>query len=107
MSLVKKTNCNSCGFFDGTYCRLGRGWNTRKPYCSNIWRISNSIPRCGKCAHFSLDPNDRLSGHCSIHNDFRNFYNSCLSDPGYLEVPGKDLRPKPEPVPKSIKEKYE
>ena len=101
--LTKKTNCRSCGFFDGTFCRLGLGWSSPKLYCRDIWRISDRLPRCGKCKHFSLNPYDRSSGHCSLHDDFRNFYNCCGCTPGFLEVPGKDLRPNPEPIPTAIK----
>lgn len=98
----KKINCKSCGYFDGMFCRVGLGWNPPKRYCPSIHRIQPK--RCGRCKYYSLNQNDRSSGHCHLHNDFRNFFDCCLTDPGFVESPEKDLRLRPEPIPQVIKD---
>lgn len=104
--MIKKTNCKNCGYFDGTFCRVGLGWekviDSPIRYCRSITRLGDN-PRCGKCKHFQFTDHDyRVSGFCDLHKDFRNFHDFCGSVPGYEEVPGKDLRPKPEKPPISI-----
>ena len=108
MTIIKKTNCKTCGFFDGTFCRIGCGWAIPKPCCKEYYRIRDN--RCGTCKYFSMTGGDRNTGKCTRRkytiNDFRNFYNSCDE---YTHKAGKDLKPLPETPPEWIwteKKKY-
>ena len=101
IKIIKRTNCRSCGFFDGTFCRAGLGWKLIKNpigFCKSHQAIRRS--RCGNCKHFYMPTGHRDSGCCRLHADFRNFHDFCYSDPGYELVPGKDLRPIPDTPPK-------
>lgn len=101
----KKTSCLRCGFYNSFgYCRVGLGWtkieNTIK-YCDSVERITEK--RCGTCVNFQLpDENNRQTGYCGIHKDFRNFYNKCYTKGAYQKVEGKDLKPLPEHPPKRV-----
>lgn len=103
--IQKKTSCLRCGFYNSFgYCRVGLGWtkieNTTK-YCDSVERITEK--RCGTCKNFQLpDENDRQTGYCEIHKDFRNFYNKCYTKGAYQRAEGKDLKPLPEHPPKRV-----
>ena len=100
--IIKKTNCRTCGFFDGRVCRLGLGWKIQPVigYCKDHERLRDQ--RCGRCFWFRIDESrNRTTQACIRWADYHNFYDSC----GQFLPAGdeQDLRPNPDhPLPRKI-----